>query len=113
MTAQMSTEVEEAPPMAGSTRGSRGKPGGETPPTGGGKKETGRVTIASIDADVLGETKGFLLFLAQEGGVDGMSTIGDVVARALTTGENLQVWRQKYNKGKPFRHAAFVPSGRK
>lgn len=92
--------------MAGTTKGSRGGAEGED-------RATGRVTIASIDNEVLGELKGFLLFLAQKGGVDGMRTIGDVVARALTTGESLPEWRKKYNKGRKFPSAAYVPPGRK
>lgn len=77
------------------------------------EKNSSRLSVSAMDADLVAELKGFTLFLAQVGGREGMRTMGDVIEAAVRGDGDLPTWRKRYNDGNPFHEAAMLPPGRK
>jgi hypothetical protein len=88
-----------------------GKPFAKVPPTNPDKPR--RLSITSLDPDLLAEAKGFALWLAEHGARDELATMGDIVSAALEGTGDLPKWRKKYNKGRKFPPSQTVPPGRK
>lgn len=76
-----------------------------------GKAETTKLHISAIDADVVDELRGFVLWLMSQRGRDGMKSYADVIEKAWK--KRAQHYRRKFHQGKKFTPTESLPPGRK